>query len=287
MATIAYGRPARSSALRGIVDRLWYVADPGQCGDELKLPTTTAQIVINLDGARLSTRSALASGEAVTCGSVGLSTIARTAVVLDRREQRRAAGIVIRPEAVGAVAGCGTEDLGALVGLDFLWSSAVAQIVEVAAAGSSGPEVLDLVECAFARLLGSAEVDTSCRAAIGLLREGRQVAEVAEVVGLSHSTLTRRFRGATGMTAKNYQRLLRLERMLGLVGAESSPDWAAIAIHSGCYDQAHLSHEFTELTGLTPARWRRSVAGNPFHVPIETISSKTPRRSGEQTGSHE
>src|SRR5690625_173056 len=103
--TESSGRPPKSPGLRGLVDRFWYVSDPDRRGAEIKLPTPTAQIVVNLDAARLSTRSHRSrSAETETAGAVGLSAIAPGAVVLDRCEQRRRAGGVLPPDASPAVA---------------------------------------------------------------------------------------------------------------------------------------------------------------------------------------
>lgn len=264
------GRPPRSPALAGIVDRLWYVADGQRSGPELKLPTTTGQIVINLDADRLTTRPVGHPSEDILAGGpVGIAPIASTAVVLDRREQRRTVGIVIRAEAIATVADVPAHGLAPLVDLKLLWGSSAEQLVETAAAASTGAAVLDRVEEAFISLLRDPRApDRSCRAAISRLRHGQQVADVADSIGLSQSTLTRRFRSAVGMTPKRFQRLLRLERAIDLAAVEAAPDWAEIAARCGCSDQPHLTHEFGELTGLTPTQWRRASAADPYHLAV-------------------
>lgn len=281
------GRPPRLAQLAGFVDRLWYVGDADRRGWELKLPTTAAQVIINLDQERLTTRP-LAAGGTLACGAVGLSAIARSAVVLDRTEQRRTAGIVIRPESLGAVIGGSADDLDALVDLDSLIPGAAERLPGAASAGRSPGEVLDLLELELADLLRTRpNPDRICRAAVGLLRSGRTVTAVAEALGTSHSTLSRRFRHAVGMPPKHYQRLLRLERAIAMAAPDPAPDWAAIAARSGCYDQAHLIHEFDELAGLTPTGWHRAGAGSPFHLPLDDDFLQDRWADGHQSGDHE
>lgn len=282
------GRPSRLPQLAGIVDRLWYVEDVGCNGWELKLPTTTAQLIINLDADRLSTRRPGRGADSLlTSGPVGLTAIAGSAEVLDRTEQRRTAGVVIRAEAVGAVAGQPAEALGDLVDLDVLIKNGTDRIIDAAAAGRTGSEVLDLLERELVRLLRDRPgPDADCRAAIGLLRSGRAVAEVADLLGTSQSTLSRRFRRAVGMTAKHYQRLLRLECIVGLAASDPSPDWAEIAVRSGCYDQSHLVHEFSELTGLTPAHWRQARAGG-FHLRLDDDFLQDRHTAGDHDADHD
>lgn len=256
--------------LVGIVERLWYVADSRIRGREIKLPTTSAQIVINLDADRLTTQPAVSERAIVTAGSVGVSPIAPTAVILDRREQRRTAGIVLRPEALGAVAGTTAESLEVLVDASQIWGSPVECLPEVAVSARTGPEALDRIEAALAVMLHDrAEPDSGCRAAIDQLSMGVPVAETARRVGLSQSTLVRRFRAAVGMTPKHYQRLLRLERVITSSRHETVPDWARISTICGFSDQAHLTHEFTDLTTFSPSRWRSAVAADPFHIAVD------------------
>ncbi|WP_461003443.1 helix-turn-helix domain-containing protein [Streptomonospora sediminis] len=285
------GRPPRSPALRGIVDRFWYVSAPDRYGIETKLPTPTAQLVVNLDAPRLSTRTC-GSGPAgtATAGAVGLSPIAAGAVVLDRSEQRRTAGVVIRPEAVGALAGIPAHALGPLTGLDILWGSGAERLQAAAGSGATGEAALDRLETALVDMVGGrAAADPCCRAAIAHLRAGASVRGTADRIGVSQSTLNRRFRAATGLTAKRCQRLLRLDTAVRLAAAEPEPDWPGLALAAGFYDQAHLVHEFADLAGISPTRWHRAASADPFHVRLpaadDFLQDARPRRHDHR--SHE
>lgn len=121
---------------------------------------------------------------------------------------------------------------------------------------------------------GSSAEPTAGRAirqALVALRRNTRIGEITDLIGLSQSTWTRRFRTAVGVSPKRYQRLLRLERAIGLARRADRPDWAGIAIETGYYDQPHLAGEFAELTGFSPTRWHAAAVSGPFHLPVTTI----------------
>lgn len=242
-------------------------------GAETKLPTSAAQIVINLDFDRLSTTGP--DGEEFSAVRAGFAPIASTSVRLDRCEQRRTAGIVLCPAATAAVARYPVDALGLLVDMERLWGRSANRLIEAALTAPSGLAALDQLETELLRLWSSNHIapDAACQLAIQHLRAGAPVAHTAALVGVSHTTLTRRFRTVVGRTPKQYQRLLRLERVIDHARGVAS-DWAEIAASCGYHDQPHLAHEFKELTGLTPGRWSRSVTENPFHVPDRRLFTR-------------
>jgi transcriptional regulator GlxA family with amidase domain len=65
--------------------------------------------------------------------------------------------------------------------------------------------------------------------------------------------LHRRFEAAIGYGPKTFQRVLRLQRALGLAGRGTQPRLALIAAAAGYADQAHMSRELRALTGRSPS----------------------------------
>jgi AraC-like DNA-binding protein len=78
---------------------------------------------------------------------------------------------------------------------------------------------------------------------------------LARHAGLTPSRLSQAFRRELGVTPHAYQRAVRIERAKHLLRAGMSP--AAVAADAGFYDQAHLTHNFRRLVGVTPARYAR------------------------------
>ena len=81
---------------------------------------------------------------------------------------------------------------------------------------------------------------------------------VAAQVGLSERQFRRRCQAAAGYGPKTLQRVLRFQRFVRLLdAAPAPPDLAAVAARSGYADQAHLTRECSDLSGLTPANLAR------------------------------
>jgi AraC-like DNA-binding protein len=54
------------------------------------------------------------------------------------------------------------------------------------------------------------------------------------------------------------------------ISKAAAVDWADFAAEHGYTDQAHLIHDFRELTGITPAAYRPRSPGEHNHVPVAT-----------------
>jgi AraC-like DNA-binding protein len=81
-----------------------------------------------------------------------------------------------------------------------------------------------------------------------------RVVDLADAVGLSERQLNRRCQEAFGYGPKLLARILRFQRFLALTDASESRPLVHLAMDSGYADQAHLSREVKEFSGLTPAK---------------------------------
>ncbi|MFC5954131.1 helix-turn-helix domain-containing protein [Streptomyces pratens] len=90
--------------------------------------------------------------------------------------------------------------------------------------------------------------DPVLRHVVAALDAGRPVAETADGLGLSARQLHRRSLTAFGYGPKTLARVLRLRRALAL--ARGGTPYAETATRTGYADQAHLSREVRDLTGL-------------------------------------
>jgi AraC-like DNA-binding protein len=129
----------------------------------------------------------------------------------------------------------------------------------------AGPEVRQLGELLSSAHDPSAVIETIERVAldrsrtngdgglvdhvVAMARRGHGVAEIARVVGLSDRQLQRHCLDAFGYGAKTLAKILRMTRALSL--ARDGHAFADTAITSGYSDQAHLSRDVKQLTGLT------------------------------------
>lgn len=257
--------PSRS--LAGVVAGYWYSDDPAAAGRERKLPAGVLQLLVNLDGHRLSwfDGSALDRRHAVNSGIAVTGCITRP-VGIDLAEQRRAFGIVLSPAGARACLGVPASILDApLVDVADILGSTAAELRErlltCEPAGMVAPAE-DLLLC---RLANADEPDAAMAYAADRLRRGVPVNAVVETMGMSTSTFARRFRAELGLRPKTYQRLHRVHGIIASCRA-APPDWADLAACSGFSDQAHLINDFVEFTGLTPTQYQRRAGRWPLHV---------------------
>lgn len=82
-------------------------------------------------------------------------------------------------------------------------------------------------------------------------------AELAALVGMSVTTLRRQFRRATGRTLHHYHLECRIAEARRLLG-ESDEPIKQIAHRLGYRDVFYFTRQFSQLTGASPATYRRS-----------------------------
>jgi AraC-like DNA-binding protein len=82
------------------------------------------------------------------------------------------------------------------------------------------------------------------------------VSNLSDLVDLSEAHFSRAFRLAHGEPPHAYIVRRRVELAAQLMLANRDP-LSEIALKCGFHDQAHLSKQFRQLTGETPAAWRR------------------------------
>jgi AraC-like DNA-binding protein len=113
-----------------------------------------------------------------------------------------------------------------------------------------------------AALVANGAPDPAVTRAARLLRDPQARAEdVAADVGLSLRQLRRRCHATVGYGPKTLQRVLRFRRFVSRIDAypegPDGLDLAAVAAEAGYADQAHLTRECGQLSGLTPAALAR------------------------------
>jgi AraC-like DNA-binding protein len=79
------------------------------------------------------------------------------------------------------------------------------------------------------------------------------IAGLAKEACVSRRHLAKLFRAEIGTTPKTMARILRFEHAYHLAGSVPRQGWADIAYAAGYADQAHLTREFRELSGLSPS----------------------------------
>jgi AraC-like DNA-binding protein len=165
-------------------------------------------------------------------------------------------GVRFRPSAGGRVLGLPLSELrDQRVALADLLPAAAKRLPATLEPALAAARLLD----ATGRLVAAGTPDPAMTRAAALLRDpAARAEEVARDVGLSVRQLRRRCHAAAGYGPKTLQRVLRFQRFVRMVDApEGPPDLALAATAAGYADQAHLTRECGELSGLTPAALAR------------------------------
>jgi AraC-like DNA-binding protein len=248
VAAVDYREWAPPAALAPWVRRVWALTVTGADGAGRVLPDGCMDIVAM--GGRL-----LVAGP--DTGPVPVA----------RRAGETVVGVRFHPGAGQAVLGPRASELrDRRVLLEAVWGRDGRELQDrVAAAPPAGGLAL-LQGRLLARLGAAARPDPLVAAAVHLL-EGHavlpgRVGGLGDTLGLSERQLRRRFHAAVGYGPKTLARVLRFQRLLGLLdrpgtdspgGARGRPSLAGAAAAAGYADQAHMTTECARLAGITPA----------------------------------
>ncbi len=107
------------------------------------------------------------------------------------------------------------------------------------------------------------------------------VANLSALLDLSEAHFSRAFRLACGEPPHAYIVRRRVELAAQLMLASRAP-LSEIALKCGFHDQAHLSKQFRQLTGETPAAWRRLRRRTP-NIDLEVGGQMIPSASARAT----
>lgn len=105
------------------------------------------------------------------------------------------------------------------------------------------------------------EIDKKVAKAAKIIEKSKgevKISEVAEIINLSRRQLERRFRKNSGLTLKQFARICRL-RATAINLIEDDMNWANRAAEIGFADQAHLTHELSNLTGRSPKSFEKRI----------------------------
>lgn len=126
--------------------------------------------------------------------------------------------------------------------------------------------VMTLEKFLLGRIQRRYEIPESVEAAARIIRDSdgrRSIVSIARGVGMSLSSLERKFRQTVGASPKMLSRLARLQNICRLWDGKKT--LTEIAIEAGYSDQPHMNHDFRFLAGTSPEDFFRS--GAPRNLP--------------------
>jgi len=87
-------------------------------------------------------------------------------------------------------------------------------------------------------------------------------------IGYSQKHFIDLFKKHIGLTPKAYVRVMRFQNAVAAIELADDVDWAAIALQSGYYDQAHFINEFRAYSGFTPKEYLEKKTDTVNYVPV-------------------
>lgn len=298
-------RPPLSPALRSWIDTIWVSERPAAApahAREHSLPSGAMHLAVRLDGPPLRTYADADDriGHGFEHGTVGGART--TYCIKDCSQPAASVGAILHPGAALALFGVSAAELeGRHVNLSDLCGIAAEGLYE-RLAEATDPDRRRKVFDAFLRaqlrpmraldpqILQAAQrlrrvaprsadrgadstgVGFHDHAAMRADRDDPCIADLVAGSGRNPRRFIAGFRDLTGLTPKRYARVLRFKRLLQALSAVPRPDWTALALDAGYFDQPHLIREFREFTGVSPRRYLAAGVVSPHHLPVTAAS---------------
>jgi AraC-like DNA-binding protein len=105
----------------------------------------------------------------------------------------------------------------------------------------------------------SAALAGECVALILREPEIKTVEDLAQRMAIGKRSLQRIFSEYVGVSPKWVIRRYRLHELVERLNSGEDPDWAAVALELGYFDQSHLITDFRSIVGHSPAGYQRSI----------------------------
>jgi AraC-like DNA-binding protein len=184
-------------------------------------------------------------------------------------------GAQLKPGAAQALFGVSAAELAQrhTVLADIWGGFANAASEQLAAAHSPRAQVALLQDLLLERLRPHRGPPLEILHAVAALRQPCRVEQIVQGSTYSHRGFITQFKHATGLSPKRYARLMRFQALLE--GLKRLPRYplADLAVQMGYSDQAHMTREFREFSGVTPAQYRALAPAATHHVVLPAGSN--------------
>jgi AraC-like DNA-binding protein len=248
--------------LSNFIDNFWlYEGAAPEQGIERILPTGTLELAINLRQNELSFfRAATPENGSRHSGAV-VSGAHSSSFVPGAEKNPFIIGVHFKPGGAFPFLGVPAGELADThVDLEALWGSASVRLRERLCEAETAAGRFHLFqEALLSRLRHDAQPHYAVSAALAMFGQnqaGTTVREAAEYLGLSQRRLIEVFKAEVGLTPKLFSRIQRFQRARAIIGQNcSAPDWTALALDLGYFDQSHFIREFLEFSGISPTAY--------------------------------
>src|SRR5262245_30761760 len=256
------------------IDRFWLCSDTPPHPRERILPSGTVELVINLSDDEIRIYDPSDPARPRRYPGAVVSGPYSNFFLIDPLVHASIIGVHFRPGRAVPVLGVPASELAdAHVDLGSVLGKTAAELRERLCTAATPAKRFDVLEeVLLRRLRQSARRHEAIPVALGAFEPADaavKVRDLARQVGLSQRRFIQLFTAEVGMTPKLYGRVRRFQRARELVRNVTKPDWAAVAVACGFFDQSHLIRDFGEFSGLSPVAYLNQMTKHVLlnHVP--------------------
>jgi methylphosphotriester-DNA--protein-cysteine methyltransferase len=257
-----------------IVDRIWMCADEPVHARERILPSGTVELVFNLIDDEIRIYDPVELDCCRRFSGAVVSGPYRTCFAIDPAQHASIMGVHFKPGGAFPFFGAVDELADAHVNLDAFWGEWAVELRVQLAAAAPARRFAIMEDALLTRWRRCWRRHPAVAAALQIFDESpghMTIRTAAKRVDLSERRLIQAFTREVGLTPKRYCRIQRFQQAREAIETLTTPNWAALAVDSGYFDQSHLIRDFREFSGLSPttlaSRARQRVLTN--HVAEE------------------
>jgi AraC-like DNA-binding protein len=258
-------RPA--PPLDSYIECLWWShRDEPQDHCEHMLPSGGAQLIFALHETPILCGPS-ACGKAITWSGSIVHGSQSSYYVAGPKPKGSCVGVSFRPSAAGALIGASMTELADRhVALDAIWGTRGVDLHHRLMSAAEPKEVFRILEQNLsARIHRPLLIHPAVAQALASRPAPVRVADPQRASGYSPRHFIALFRSAVGLNPKHYYRIRRFNSAVRRMAAGDGQGFGDIAAAAGYSDQAHLTREFREFAGVTPAKYRPGGLDRPLH----------------------
>jgi AraC-like DNA-binding protein len=248
----------------------WSQRDRAEAFAEHMLPSGSVQMIFALHDAPILCMPSSSSGDPLVWSGGIVHGPQWTYYKSGPKPAGTTVGVSFRPGAAGGILGLPVMELtDRHVTADALWGVRARGLRERLLAAQDATAAFRVLQAELsARLDCPLPMHPAVAQALACRVGGwgsSRVADIQRQAGYSPRHFIALFRAAVGLTPKHYYRIKRFATALqGLAGRDAG-GLADLAASAGYSDQAHLTREFREFSGVTPTQYRPRDPGSILH----------------------
>lgn len=262
--------------LATLVECLWYwEGAPTPHRQERLLPQAQAAMIMNLRDDPIAIYEE--NGGFCSYGTAVLSGARSNCFTIDCDQQERVIGVQFAPGGAYPFFRMPISELeDASFDMADLWGREAAWVRERVLAAATPRAMLSVLAACLEERLVPAKRDALrlhpavvyIAGELDICHGPARVQAVTGKIGMSQRRLAQLFHEQVGVSPKTFHRVRRFQHTLQRLRGVRQVNWADLAIDCGYYDQAHLSHDFRQIAGMTPSAYLAAATEHLNHVPL-------------------